>query len=246
MTVRLFVDLPLQANQALALPAAAARHAQVRRVQPGDTLLLFDGHGSDWPATVLAMGRSEVRVQLGQPQVLANELPLHITLALGMPANERMDAVVEKATELGVAAIAPLHTTRSVLRLLGERATRKRVHWQGIAQAASEQSGRARVPVIAPVHSLSEWLQQAPTATQRLVLSLRADALPLHQIEPRPATRLVLLSGPEGGLSHEEEDAARAHGYQAVALGPRVLRADTAPLAALAWLSVQALSAIAD
>jgi 16S rRNA (uracil1498-N3)-methyltransferase len=252
MTVRLFVDVPLLAHSEFALPAAAARHAQVRRVQPGDDLLLFDGQGSDWPARIVAMGRSEVRVRLGQPQIVGGELPLHITLALGMPANERMDTVVEKATELAVAAIAPLHMTRSVLRLHGERAQRKRAHWQGIAQAACEQCGRARVPVIAPVHSLNEWLQQAPAAqqpqTQRLVLSLRADALPLHALAPTATVSgasLVFLSGPEGGLSDDEEDAARAAGYQACSLGPRVLRADTAPLAALAWLSLQACPPIA-
>jgi 16S rRNA (uracil1498-N3)-methyltransferase len=242
MTLRLFVELPLQAHGELSLPATAARHAQVRRVQPGDSLLLFDGSGSDWPATVLAMGRSEVRVQVGAPQPVAHELPVAITLALGMPANERMDMVVEKATELGVAALAPLHTSRSVLRLHGERALRKRAHWQGIAQAACEQCGRAQVPVIAPVHGLTEWLQQAFTPAHRLVLSLRADALPLHTLSPSLAAvkALIFLSGPEGGLSQDEEDAARASGYQAVSLGARVLRADTAPLAALAWLALEA------
>jgi 16S rRNA (uracil1498-N3)-methyltransferase len=248
MTVRLFVEVPLHANSELALPAAAARHAQVRRVQPGDSLLLFDGQGSDWPARVVAMGRSEVRVRLSDPRVVVTELPLHITLALGMPANERMDTVVEKATELGVAAMAPLHMTRSVLRLHGERAQRKRAHWQGIAQAACEQCGRARVPVIAPVHSLDEWLQQVPlpaSAPQRLVLSLRADAKPLSGLALRSHAAIILLSGPEGGLSDDEEDAARAAGYLPCGLGTRVLRADTAPLAALAWLSIQACTFIA-
>jgi 16S rRNA (uracil1498-N3)-methyltransferase len=242
MSIRLFVETPLQAHAELLLPAAAARHAQVLRVQPGAQLTLFDGSGCDWPATVLAMGRSDVRVQVGEPQTVPCELPWHITVALGMPANERMDTVVEKATELGMAALAPLHTERSVLRLHGERAERKRSHWQGIVQAACEQCGRAVVPPVWPVRTLDEWLRQAPAANHHLLLSLRADAAPLHTLLPAPGDRLVLLSGPEGGLSGDEEEAARAHGYRPVALGRRVLRADTAPLAALAWLSVQAHS----
>jgi 16S rRNA (uracil1498-N3)-methyltransferase len=241
VSIRLFVDTPLVAHSELSLPAAAARHAQVLRVQPGVVLTLFDGQGSDWPATILAMGRSDVRVHVGEPLEVPRELPGHTTLALGMPANERMDMVVEKATELGVAALAPLHTERSVLRLLGERAERKRRHWQGIAQAACEQCGRAVVPSVWPVRSLTDWLRQAPPADQRLVLSLRADAQPLQaMVNGRGVGSLVFLSGPEGGLSSDEEDAARAQGYQPVALGPRVLRADTAPLVALAWLALQA------
>jgi 16S rRNA (uracil1498-N3)-methyltransferase len=239
LSIRLFVDTPLVAHSELSLPAAAARHAQVLRVQPGAVLTLFDGSGCDWPATILRMGRSDVQVRVGQPQPVQRELPWSITLALGMPANERMDTVVEKATELGVAALAPLHTERSVLRLQGERAERKRSHWQGIVQAACEQCGRAVVPPVWPVRSLTDWLRQAPAADLRLVLSLRADAVPLPSVwRARGVGSLVFLSGPEGGLSSDEEDAARAQGYVPVALGPRVLRADTAPLAALAWLAV--------
>jgi 16S rRNA (uracil1498-N3)-methyltransferase len=241
VSIRLFVDTPLLAHSELSLPAAAARHAQVLRVQPGTVLTLFDGGGSDWPATILAMGRSDVRVRVGEPQVVQRELPWPVTLALGMPANERMDTVVEKATELGVAALAPLHTERSVLRLHGERAERKRSHWQGIVQAACEQCGRAVVPPVWPVRSLADWLRQAPAADHHLLLSLRADAMPLAAgMGGRGMGSLVLLSGPEGGLSSDEEDAARAQGYVPVALGPRVLRADTAPLAALAWLALLA------
>ncbi len=242
MSIRLFIDTPLQPHSALSLPAAAARHAQVLRVQPGAVLTLFDGAGCDWPATVLRMGRSDVHVQVGEPQPVQRELALHVTLALGMPANERMDTLVEKATELGMAALAPLHTERSVLRLQGERAERKRSHWQGVAQAACEQSGRAVVPPVWPVRSLADWLRQAPAADQRLVLSLRADARPMPAVVTTATTggmaSVVFLSGPEGGLSGDEEDAARAQGYLPVALGPRVLRADTAPLAALAWLAL--------
>jgi 16S rRNA (uracil1498-N3)-methyltransferase len=247
--MRLFVDLPLASGTDLSLPPGAARHAQVRRVQPGDTLALFDGHGSDWPAEVLAVGRSEVRVRVGLPLAVATELPLHITVALGMPANERMDAVVEKATELGVACIQPLHTERSVLRLTGERAAKKQAHWQAVAQAACEQCGRARVPVVAPVLGIEAWLASvaggsaADSDSLRLLLSLQPDALPLPQRSAAlalavatKARQVITLNGPEGGLTLEEETAARRAGFLPTAMGARVLRADTAPLAALGWL----------
>jgi 16S rRNA (uracil1498-N3)-methyltransferase len=243
MSIRLFVEGPLAADVEMALPPTAARHAQVRRVQPGDGLVLFDGGGSDWPATVLRMGRLEVLLRVGAPQPVHNELPSAITLALGMPANERMDTLVEKATEMGVACIQPLHTERSVLRLQGERAQRKCAHWQAIAQAACEQSGRACVPCVLPVMALADWLQAQPPADVRLVLSLQADALPLTSQAGllRPAS-VVFLSGPEGGLAPHEEVLARASGFAPTTLGPRVLRADTAPLVALAWLGLRNLA----
>ena len=242
--MRLFVPLPLQAGIDISLPPGPARHAQVRRVQPGDVLLLFDGSGSDWPATVLAVGRSEVRVRLGAPQAVQRELQRHCTLALAMPVNERMVALVEKATELGVAAVQPLMSQRSVLRLVGERAQRKQQHWQAIAEAACEQCGRAQVPVVAPVQELSAWLAALPKAdgSHRLLLSLQPDARPLPGLlQPGPST-VITLSGPEGGLTPEEEAAARSAGFVPVALGPRVLRADTAPLAVLAWLGLAGIT----
>ena len=244
MSLRLFVAGPLQADTAITLPPGAARHAQVRRVQPGDTLHLFDGRGCDWPARVLAMGRSDVRVHVGQPVAVAGELHQPVTLALGMPANERMDTLVEKATELGVARIQPLLTTRSVLRLAGERAQRKQAHWQAIAEAACEQCGRAQVPVVQPVQELAAWLPgaAADTGSTRLVLSLQPGARLLPVLAPVSAagTPFTLLSGPEGGLTADEEAAAVRAGFVLTALGPRVLRADTAPLAALAWLGLRA------
>lgn len=240
MTIRLFVALPLAAGAELPLPPGAARHAQVRRVQPGDALVLFDGGGSDWPATVLAVGRSEVSVRIGDPRAVANELPLEVTLALGMPANERMDLLVEKATELGVARVQPLLTDRSVLRLGGERAARKREHWQAVAVAACEQCGRSRVPVVEPVRQLAAWLPLAPQGL-RLLLSLhsRASGLPAHAAHLAPGGALCTLSGPEGGLTAAEEAAALAAGFMPTRLGPRVLRAETAPLAVLAWLALR-------
>ena len=243
MNLRLFVSLPLCEGSDVSLPAGPARHAQVRRVQPGDTVLLFDGRGQDWPATVLAMGKAEVRVRIGAALPVRRELPWPVTLALAMPANERMDTLVEKATELGAGRIQPLHTERSVLRLQGERAARKREHWQAIAQGACEQCGRAVVPEVAPVASLGPWLESLPPqrADQRLLLSLTPGArgLAVLGLPANAGTALITLSGPEGGLTVDEETAARQAGFQAANLGPRVLRAETAPLAVLAWLALQ-------
>jgi 16S rRNA (uracil1498-N3)-methyltransferase len=244
MTLRLFVELPLAGAAELALPAAAARHVQVRRLQPGAALLLFDGRGGEWAATVTHMGRSEVRVNVGGHDGIERELPLAVTLAVGMPANERMDWLVEKATELGAAALQPLQCERSVLRLDGERAARKVAHWQGVAVAAAEQSGRTRVPMVAPVRTLASWLAglagqlEAPALT-RLVLSLAPDTTSLPAADVG-AQALCLLSGPEGGFDAAELAAARGAGFVPVSLGPRVLRAETAPLAALSWLALQA------
>ncbi len=235
---RLFIDHPLPiAGATFALPAGPARHVQVLRLQPGAALTLFDGRGGEHAASVVQMGRSEVTVQLGAHAALDRELALPVTLALGMPANERMDTVIEKATELGAVAVQPLLCERSVLRLAGERAQKKVGHWQGVATAASEQSGRTRLLQVAPVRSLAEWLRELPTDERaRWLLSL-ADATPLAALTP-PHAGVVALSGPEGGLSPAEEALARAAGFVPVSLGARVLRADTAPLALLAHLSI--------
>jgi 16S rRNA (uracil1498-N3)-methyltransferase len=245
MTIRLHVPIPLQAGSELNLPPGPARHAQVRRLQPGDDLHLFNGDGGHWAATVLRMGRSEVSVRVVAFDGTERELPVEVTLAVGMPANERMDMLVEKATELGVSAVQPLVCARSVLRLSGERAQRKREHWQAIAVAACEQCGRNRVPRIEPVQPYAAWLATAGAgagtagvpAVRRLLLSLAPGTSTLPRAA-NGATRVLLLSGPEGGLDAAEEALAGTCGFDAVHLGPRVLRADTAPLAALAWLGV--------
>jgi 16S rRNA (uracil1498-N3)-methyltransferase len=242
MPPRLHVqDLTLAAGAELALPPAPARHVQVLRLQPGDALTLFDGRGGEWEATVRAMGRSEVVVGVESHHAVERELALAVTLAVAMPANDRMDFLVEKAAELGVAAVQPLVAERSVLRLAGERADKRRAHWQAVAVAAAEQSGRTRVPRVAPVQPLAAWLDRAGANAQppgtRWMLSLEPDARPLAA-QALPRSSLTVLSGPEGGLSEAECGAARAAGYEPVDLGPRVLRADTAPLAVLAWLAL--------
>ena len=238
MPPRLFVDQPLRADDSFALPPGPARHVQVLRLQPGAALTLFNGEGGEWGATVTQMGRNDVSVQVGAHTDVNRELPLHVTLALGMPANERMDAVVEKATELGAAVIQPLMCERAVLRLSGDRAQKKVAHWQAVALSACEQSGRTSVPQVTEVRTLTQWLQALPPGdAARWMLSLR-DARAVAGMGA-PGEALLCLSGPEGGLSPAEEAAAQAAGFAAVSLGPRVLRADTAPLALLACLGLR-------
>jgi 16S rRNA (uracil1498-N3)-methyltransferase len=238
MSVRLYVAAALQRDAEIDLPVAAARHVQVRRMQPGEPLRLFNGEGGEWQATVLHMGRSQVLVRIGDFDPIERELSPRVTVALGMPANERMDLLVEKATELGVHTIQPLQCERSVLRLAGDRALRKREHWQAIAAAAAEQCGRARVPQVDPVQTLERFLARPPDAALRVLLSPGEDAPPLRTVAAG-AQALLTLSGPEGGLSPAEEQAALAHGFQRARLGERVLRAETAPLAALAWIGLK-------
>lgn len=244
MPPRFFVDQALAQPGELSLPPAAARHVQVLRLQPGSAITLFDGQGGEWQAEVLAMGRSEVRVHLQTQQPVQRELDHAVTLALAMPANDRMDSLVEKATELGVRAIQPLMSERSVLRLNAERADKKVAHWRGVAIAACEQSGRTQLPEIAPVQTLAAWLAALPAAEagQRRWLLSPTAAQPLAQLAATPATRTLVLSGPEGGLSPAEEQAALSRGFLAAQLGPRILRADTAPLAVLSWLALQELA----
>ncbi|WP_342620217.1 16S rRNA (uracil(1498)-N(3))-methyltransferase [Rhodoferax sp. GW822-FHT02A01] len=245
---RFYCPAPLQTGALLDLPAGAARHVQVLRLQPGDAITLFN-HGPGWAgtspggefdATVTLMGRSQVQVQVGVHHALEREAQRAVHLAVGMPANERMDWLVEKAAELGVASIQPLMTERSVLRLAAERAAKKVEHWQGVAIAACEQCGGNRVPVVHGIKTLHQWLttleHQSQEAPQRLLLSLREGSVPLRSLAPT-ATGACFLSGPEGGLSAVEESAAIAAGFAPVSLGARVLRAETAALTALALLA---------
>ena len=239
MTARIYTDQTLAPGISISLPPVAARHVQVLRFQPGNVLTLFNGQGDvegEYSATVQSMGRSDVQVSVGNFVPTQREASRTVHLAVGMPANERMDWLVEKATELGVASIQPLMTERSVLRLSGERAEKKRLHWQGIAVAACEQCGRNRVPQIHAPASLSDWLKIQNTKDEvRWLLSLQAGTQPLFKV--LGASRLMtFLSGPEGGLSPLEESAALAKGFLPVTLGQRVLRSETAPLACLSYL----------
>ena len=235
---RFHCSVPLSAGVSLALPPGAARHVQVLRMQPGDALTLFDGAGGEYAATVERMGRSDVAVAVGAHLPVEREAPRAVHLAVGMPANERMDWLVEKATELGVASIQPLATAHGVLRLSGERAEKKRAHWEAIAVAACEQCGRNRVPVIHPVQSFTGWLETNEASAVRLVLSLAEGTRSLADTLQAPNDQgVTVLSGPEGGLSSTEEQQAIARGFAPITLGARVLRAETAALAALVSLA---------
>jgi len=256
VTPRIFLAEALFAESTLALPAPAVRHVQALRLQAGDAITLFSGSDdAEWPATIVEIGRNRVVVRTAAPVIVARELGCDVTLAIGMPANDRMDALVEKAGELGVAAIQPLVCARSVLRLAGERAEARRRHWQAVAAAASEQCGRTRVAAVLPIATLAEWLRARDAAPDdaAIVLSFAPStvdperALVALTSTGRPGRRrVVVLSGPEGGLAPDEEDAAAARGFVRVGLGPRVLRADTAPLALLAWLGVHMLAVEGD
>jgi 16S rRNA (uracil1498-N3)-methyltransferase len=237
---RFFCDLALTPGDALALPAAAARHVQVLRMQPGQAVTLFNGLGGEYLAEVTHMGRSEVKVRVLSHAALEHENLRAVHLAVGMPANERMDWLVEKATELGVTHLTPLMTERSVLRLQGERADKKRSHWQSVAAAACEQCGRNRLPKIDLPQTLSEWLSHYRPADGTLtrVLSLAEGSRPLRSTVNDGAAPVLLVSGPEGGLSPAEDSSLRQHNFAPVTLGSRVLRAETAALAALAALTL--------
>jgi 16S rRNA (uracil1498-N3)-methyltransferase len=239
---RFHCPLPLACGETLDLPPAAARHVQVLRLQPGEHLTLFNGLGGEFDAVIDRMGRQSVQVTVGPHHAVEREALREVHLVVGVPANERMDWLVEKLTELGAASLQPVIASRSVLRLAGERAQKKQQHWQAIAVAACEQSGRNRVPAIHGMADLGDWLATLPPsspAEMRLVLSLETNARPLPS-SPLANGRVTLLSGPEGGLTPAEEQVARAAGFTAVSLGARILRAETAPLAALSRLAENA------
>jgi 16S rRNA (uracil1498-N3)-methyltransferase len=226
---RFFHPDTLVAQTTVALAPAAARHAQVVRLQPGDEVRLFNGAGGEWTAHIAHMGRKEVTVNILAHHAIEREAHNPVVLAVGMPANERMDWLVEKATELGVARLVPLMTERSVLRLQADRALKRQAHWQAMALAACEQCGRNRPPTIELPQSLGQFLAQDHGRTAKRLLSLAPSAPPTQPSHGH----VTVLSGPEGGLSNAEEAMALAAGFVPWQLGPRTLRAETAALAAL-------------
>lgn len=316
MTHRLYCPIFMQNGMEIALPAHAARHAQVLRLQPGDAVELFHGGvaalqaaaggagqsasagaalavagpavvvasagaGSGtaaaasakglaaeeppeacttgyFRATISHMGRSEVRAHINAWCAPAKDAGVQVHIVCGMPANERMDWLIEKATELGVASIQPVLTARSVLRLSGERAHKRVAHWQAVAVAACEQSGRTVVPPVWPIMDLRAFLAQPAAQTRQAqaqqahgaqeggahkwLLSLRPQSAAFAAVRAAigKASRapVYLLSGPEGGLAEDEENAAMAQGWQPLSLGAHTLRAETAPVAVLAALGL--------
>lgn len=219
------------------LPEPVARHAvRVLRLPPGAPIVLFDGRGGEYEARIERVERDRVVAAVGAWHDVERESPLEVTLVQAVQAGEKMDLTVQKAVELGVSHIVPVTSRRSVSRLAGERAGRRVAHWQGVAAAACEQCGRNRVPQIAPLEKLEFWLARPAGNELRLVLAPNAGQSLAHL---PPAERVQLLVGAEGGLDPQEIMAAGQVGFQAVGLGPRILRTETAGIAALA--AMQAL-----
>jgi len=235
-TIRIHADLPLMPGSELSLPAQASEHvARVLRLAAGDPLTLFNGDGSDYPASILAVGKREVTVQIDSRQELHNESPLSLTLAQGVARGEKMDLIVQKATELGVARIVPLLTERSEVKLDATRAEKRLAHWRAVAASACEQSGRARLPEITPALPLSAWLDSL-IEDGALRLALLPEATRASRELRFAAAGGVLVVGPEGGLGDRDIRALTAAGFEGLRLGPRILRTETAGLAALAAL----------
>jgi 16S rRNA (uracil1498-N3)-methyltransferase len=229
---RVYCEGPLAAGAELKLPAAGAYHvARVLRMREGATLNVFDGAGQEYQAEIARVAGDAVTVRLGDPASAASESPLKITLVQGLSRSERMDWTLQKATELGVAAIAPVLTARSVVRLDDKQAQKKQGHWRGIVIGACEQCGRARVPTVATPITLREYLTTVRKEGMRLVLSPSAPGS-LAGLASLP-NKIELLIGPEGGLDDDELLLAQKAGFMPVRLGPRVLRTETAAVVAL-------------
>ena len=235
-SIRIHVDQPLAAGAELALPAQAGKHvARVLRLTAGDPLILFNGDGADYAAAIRSVGKREVCVEVLQRQAAASESPLRLTLAQGVARGEKMDLIVQKATELGVARIVPLLTERAEVKLDAARAQKRLEHWQAVAASACEQSGRACLPQILSAQTVPAWLATlAVDAALRLAL-LPAATTSLRELHPG-AAGAVLVVGPEGGLGERDVAALADAGFRGLRLGPRILRTETAGLAALAAL----------
>lgn len=235
---RFYCPEPLASGARAALPEQAAHHAaKVLRLREGDVLTLFDGQGGEFAAVVEQLGKRDVIVRVGAHRPRECEAPLAVTLAQAISAGEKMDYTLQKATELGINAIQPLDSERSVVKLSGERAEKRVAHWQGVVVSACEQSGRNRVPAVAPIRRYADWLGEAGKDGLRLMLS--PDATQSLRDLPAPDLPVTLLIGPEGGFSENETAAAKVCGFTPVRLGARILRTETAALAALA--AMQAL-----
>ena len=233
---RIFTGQVLQAHSTFELEPRPSQHlARALRMREGDSVILFDGSGGEYPATISALSKKQVTVSTGAIQQREVESSLAVHLGIAVSRGERMDWVVQKATELGVSSISPLLTERTEVKLKGDRAEKKITHWQQVAISACEQCGRNRIPKIGTQQPLQTWLESAD-APLKLVLHHRADTLPPGSVA---AERAALLIGPEGGLSEGEIAAAEQRGFLSLSLGPRVLRTETAPIAALAILQAR-------
>jgi len=243
-TNRVFVEQPLESDAVVEIGGSAGTHiTRVLRVRPGEDLIVFDGKGGEYEARVESLRKDSAFVAVGAHRAVERESPLAITLAQGISRGERMDLVVQKATELGVRHIVPLLTGRSVVRLDRGQADAKRRHWRAIAVAACEQCGRNQVPEVAVPEGLDRFFANASTlsastlsGSARIVLSPHGKT---RVRDLKPGTGVVLLIGPEGGLSEAELETSVRVGFEPVRLGPRILRTETAAIAALAVIQQQ-------
>jgi 16S rRNA (uracil1498-N3)-methyltransferase len=236
---RVHVAPRLAAGARFVLPDAAGHHlVRVLRLRPGAQLVLFDGQGGEHDAFIAGVGRTGVAVEVGPWREVAREASLAVHLAQGVSSGERMDYTLQKAVELGIAGIEPVVTERSIVRLDGARAQKRRAHWERVCVSACEQCGRDRVPPVHPLCDLDDWFAVLPTREEAFALRLllAPDAASSLRDLPRPAGPILLLAGPEGGLTPHERNDAQRRGFRSVHLGPRILRTETAALAALAAL----------
>lgn len=235
---RIHTRAPLQAGQIVTLDDSAAHHVgKVLRMQSGNPLVLFNGDGANYPAELQEVGKKQVSARVLAREQSRCEPSLKLLLGQVISKGDRMDYAVQKSTELGVDTIVPLTSERCDVRLKGDREDKRIRHWQQVAISAAEQCGRASVPTITPLSSLVDWFALSQGCDLRLVLHHRSEH-PLQDLTA-PALGVALLVGPEGGLSDPEIAAAREQGFYPAALGPRVLRTETAPVAALTlcqWL----------
>ena len=235
-TIRVYVEQALQPGTPATLDEAAAAHVtRVLRLRSGDSVTLFDGRGSEFSARIGTTARRGVVVEVLEAHAIDRESPMPLTLVQGISRGERMDLVIQKATELGVRRIVPVLTARSVVRLDGEQAMRRLQHWRAIAIAACEQCGRNRLPALNAPATLHEFLGRSDPDDSARVLLTPGASNRLNALIAPPAG-VTLLIGPEGGLEDDEHEAATRSGFTGISLGPRILRTETAALAALAIL----------
>jgi len=232
---RIFIDQPLGKDNLIALPAEAAHHvARVLRLRVNDPLRLFNGRGGEFGARVESAAKSAVHVRVETYYPIERESPLTIALVQGISRGERMDFTLQKAVELGVSAIVPVLTQRSTVRLEAERSGRRLAHWREVIISACEQSGRNQIPPIEPIQPLAQWLAHAPPGLRLLLAPETTQTL--STLTTKPTGPVTLLVGPEGGFSAQESQALVTAGCLPVRFGPRVLRTETAALAALSAL----------
>ena len=234
MKTRLFVSERLFNDAEITLEGDRARYlGRVLRMRVGDAITVFDGTGPEWSASIENMTKSTATLHLGESHEAATESPLKVHLVQGISRGERMDFVIQKATELGVKRISPVLTEYGVVKLDDKRAAKRREHWEGVAASACEQSGRTRLPLIDMPVPLKNWFGAKPADTDLDLILKPGAATPLAGMKA-PQTKVCILIGPEGGFSDTEYEDAEVSGFEAVSLGPRVLRTETAAAAALA------------